>query len=103
MSQSQTIEYTLAIAVDDSYSEIRKLETTLVRCLSLAQRLTGDENLQRGIVTLQKAIMTLRALQMAYRSVQIARMAAGDPLAWINAGSMVATGAMTLYDAFVGV
>ena len=103
MSLSQTLEYTLAVNADVSYSEIRKLEVTLVRCLSLAQRFTGDENLKNGIAIMQKAIMTLRTLQMAYRAVQLARMAAGDPLAWLSAASMVATSGMTIYDAITGV
>jgi hypothetical protein len=102
MSQQQTIEYSLAINTEMSYSEVRKLEIILIRCLNLAQRFTGDENLKNGIATIQKAIMTLRTLQMAYHTVQMARMAAGDPLAWLYAGSMVASAGMTLYDSFVG-
>lgn len=103
MSQSQTIEYTLAVNTEMSYSDIRKLEMVLIRCLNLAQRFTGDENLKNGIATMQKAIMTLRTLQMAYHTVQLARMAAGDPIAWLYAASSVATAGMTLYDSFVGV
>jgi hypothetical protein len=98
MSQSQTIEYSLAINTDMAYSDIRKLEISLVRCLNLAQRFTGDEDLKKGIQLMQKAIMTLRTLQMAYHAVQMARMAAGDPLAWFSAATMVATSAMTVYD-----
>jgi hypothetical protein len=103
VSQAQTIEYNLTINAEMGYTEIRKLEITLVRCLNLAQRFTGDENLKNGIVTVQRAVMALRTLQMAYRAVQIARMAAGDPLAWLSAGATVATAGMTLYDSFIGV
>jgi hypothetical protein len=102
MSQSQTIEYNLAINADMSYSDLRKLETSLVRCLNLAQRLTGDENVKNGIQYIQKAIMTLRTLQMAYHAVQIARMSAGDPIAWLSAGTMVASAGLTIYDTITG-
>jgi hypothetical protein len=102
MSQSQTIEYNLSINADMTFSDIRKLEISLVRCLNLAQRFTGDENLKNGLQTMQKAIMTLRTLQTAYRAVQIARMAAGDPLAWFSAATMVASAGMTIYDSITG-
>lgn len=103
MSTSQTIEYSLVVNADVSYSDIRKLETAIVRTLNLAQRLTGNENLQEGLQTIQKAIMMLRTLQMAYQAVQIARMAAGDPIAWFSAAATVGATALTIYDSITGV
>jgi hypothetical protein len=86
-----------------TFSELRKLEISLIRCLNLAQRFTGDENLKNGLATMQKALMMLRSLQVAYRAVQIARMSAGDPLAWFSAATTVAATSMSMYDAITGV
>jgi hypothetical protein len=102
MSEQQTIEFNLAINAEMSYSELRKLEIGLIRCLNLAQRFTGDENLKKGIATIQRSIMMLRTLQIAYHAVQIARMSAGDPLAWFSAATTVAATGMSLYDSLQG-
>jgi len=102
MSQAQTIEYTLSVNSEVSSNDIRKLEMSIIRCLNLAQRLTGDENLKNSLQVIQKAIMTLRTLQMAYHALQVARMAAGDPIAWLTAGTMVASAGATIYDAITG-
>jgi hypothetical protein len=102
MSQSQTIEYTLSVNTEITSNDIRKLEMAIIRCLNIAQRLTGDENLQKGIQVIQKTIMTLRTLQMAYNALQIARMSAGDPIAWLTAGTMVASAGATIYDSITG-
>lgn len=103
MSESQTIEYNLTVNADLAFSDIRKLEIALVRCLNLAQRFTGDENLKDGLATIQKTIMLLRTMQMAYRAVQIARMSAGDPIAWFSAATTVMATSMSIYDTITGV
>lgn len=103
MSESQTIEYNFLLNVDIAMSDVRKLEMALIRCLNIAQRFTGDENLKKGIATIQRSIMTLRSLQAAYHAVQIARMAAGDPLAWFSAGATVLSVGFTVTDFMMSV
>lgn len=98
-SEDHTVSFSLEVNVENAYVEVRKLETVLYRTLSLASRLTGDEDLRNGIQTLQRALAVANQLRLAYRALQIARMAAGDPLAWALAGLSVAEVAMDLRTA----
>ena len=50
----------------------------------------------KGVAQARQLITLLAQLEAAYRAVQLARMAAGDPLAWISAGLEVANVVMSL-------
>lgn len=43
----------------------------------------------KGVSSIRQHIILLYQLKAAYDAVQLARMAAGDPLAWISAGVTV--------------
>lgn len=47
---------------------------------------------------IRRYIILLYQLKAAYDAVQLARMAAGDPLAWISAGITVTTAAVHTVD-----
>lgn len=83
MSEQTEIQYSLTVNTDFAFSEIRKLEIVLIRCLNYAQQLTGDPNLQRGIQILEKAILTLRSFQQAARAAQLA----AGPIGWLYFGT----------------
>ena len=90
ISADAGIQYSLAVNTEMAYSDVRKLEIVIMRCLEYAQRLTGDENLKNGIQTIQQAITALRSLQIAIRQLEIA----SGPLGWALAlTSAVAAGA----------
>ena len=59
----QTVSISLELNIPQAYAEVRRLQTVLYRSLSLAARLTGDENLKRGIQTMQRAIMIANRLR----------------------------------------
>jgi hypothetical protein len=99
VSVNQQIEFSLALNAEMSYNELRKLETSLVRILSMVSRFTGGENITRAIRTVERMIMTLRTLQIAIRAVE---MAAG-PIGWLYAATTVAAAGFTVYDAMQGV
>jgi hypothetical protein len=102
MSETTEIQYNLTLNTEMTYNELRKLEIILMRCLSYASRLTGDENLKRGIQVLQQAITTLRTLQLTMRAVQMA----SGPIGWAYAAtSLVGVGfsGYSMYETIVGV
>lgn len=94
--EDHTVSFSLEVNVEKAYQEVRRLQTVFYRTLGLAARLTGDENLLRGIRTMQRAITIANQLRLAYAALQVARMAAGDPLAWAMAGVSVATVVMDI-------
>lgn len=81
MSEENTIQWTLAVNTEMTYSEIRKLEITLIRTLAYAQQLTGDPNLKKGIQTIQSAVIALKTLQQTIRAVELA----SGPIGWAYA------------------
>ena len=92
------VSFSLEINVEPTYENVRRLQTVLSRSLGLAARLTGDENLKRGIQTMQKAIVTANQLRLALAALQAARMAAGDPLAWAMAAVGVVSTIVTVSE-----
>jgi hypothetical protein len=101
MSEANEIQYNLVVNTELSYNEVRKLEIILMRCLSYASRLTGSEDLKKGIQVLQTAITTLRTLQIAMRAVQLA----SGPIGWAYAAtSVIAVGfsGYSMYETIVG-
>jgi len=50
---------------------------------------------------MQRTIMIANRLRLALRALQLARMAAGDPLAWALAGISVAEVAMDVGSVFI--
>jgi len=98
MSHDETVSFSLEVNIGKAEDDIRRLQTVLSRTLGLASRLTGDENLQRGIAAIQRYIAWLNQLRLAYRAVQLARMSAGDPLAWALAGVAMAEAGVSTYE-----
>lgn len=89
LSADAGIQYSLAVNTELAYSETRKLEIILIRCLGYAERLTGDPNLRKGINTIQQTIVALKSLQQVIRMTQLA----AGPIGWaMLLTSAVATG-----------
>ena len=109
MSQANNvgIEYTLTVNTELTRSEMRKLESSMMRILNLVQQFSGgDKNLNKLINTMQHTIVVLRSLQIALRAVQLARMSSGDPIAWLSAGTTVVAAGMSgygMYESMIGV
>lgn len=97
------IQYSLTVNTEIAYNDIRKLEIVLMRCLSFASRLTGDENLKNSLRIIEKAIMTLRTLQITIKATQLAMAGSMGPLGWAYAATSMATSGFALYDMTTGV
>lgn len=96
--EDHIVSFSLETNIEQAYEDVRELQTVFYRTLSLASRLTGDEDLNRGIRTMQEAIRIANQLRLAYRALQLARLAAGDPLAWGLAAVSVAEVAVSVYE-----
>jgi hypothetical protein len=101
MSERTEIEYSLLVNADLAYGDIRKIEITAMRMLSMISRMSGgDPNLMNFIQVTQKAIMWMRHLQMLINAFE----AANGPIGWVYAA---VTGAsffmMTAQDVSDGV
>lgn len=69
------------------YSDLRQVEMAINRVTGSLRQLTGSSELGNAMAQLQRMLSMLRLVQYAYHAVMIARMSAGDPLAWISAGA----------------
>jgi hypothetical protein len=101
---NNALEYTLTVNTEGSYTQIRRLEMSVIRILYLIRKLSGNESLDTAIMKMQQAIMTIRSLQIALHALQAARAASGDPTAWLYFGATaIGVGLSTLdmsgYDA----
>jgi hypothetical protein len=92
------VSFSLEVNVKEAYEEVRRLQTVLSRSLGLASRLTGSEDLQKSIAVMQRAIAIANQLRLALAALQAARMASGDPLAWVMAGLAVGEVGVSMYE-----
>jgi hypothetical protein len=92
------VSFSLEVNVEKAYEEVRRLQTVLSRSLGLASRLTGSEDLQKSIAVMQRAIAIANQLRLALAALQAARMASGDPLAWVMAGLAVGEVGVSMYE-----
>lgn len=91
MSQQVEVDYLLTVNTGPSYNEIRRLEMSLMRLMSLVKQFSGNEDINQLIDYIQKAIMIVRSLQIALRALQ----AASGPIGWLYAATtLLGTGAM---------
>lgn len=98
MTYDEGVSFSLEVNVGKVEDDVRRLETVLYRTMGLVRRLTGSEDLARSIAAMQRAIAVTNQLRLALRALQLARMAAGDPLAWATAGVAVAEAGVSVYE-----
>ena len=86
MSEDHTVSFSLEVNVEKAYEDVRRLQTALSRSLSFVRRLSGSESLDEMISKCQRAIAIANQLRLALAALQAARLASGDPIAWIMTG-----------------
>jgi hypothetical protein len=79
----------LTTDLDLATTSYRKYESVVFTALALSRRLGLPDDMRSAASEMTRQIAILRSLEIAYRAVQIARMSAGDPLAWAGAISSV--------------
>ena len=66
MSSTEEINYLMTVDIDNARTNLRQIESLLMRTLSLMRRFTGgNEDLDSAIITIQRMITVARQLQMA--------------------------------------
>jgi hypothetical protein len=81
--------------INDLIVRYEVLERTLVQALSLSARLTGDEDLQRGIMVIQRAIAVINQLQLAS-----SLLVATNPWLWPLGILGFASAGLNMHDMF---
>jgi hypothetical protein len=91
------IQYSLSLQINPlTYSEVRKLEISLMRILSYLEMATGSPEIQKFINSVQAAIVAVRSLQIAIHALE----AATGPIGWVYAGTTVAAAALSGYGIY---
>ena len=85
----------LRLEMQSLQREVRSYKALLMDVASLAS-LLGIKDAS----AIRRQITLLYQLKAAYDAVQVARMAAGDPLAWLSAGVTVGTAASSVFDLY---
>ena len=98
MSEEQTVIFNLEVNVEHSLSDLRRLEGLLTQSISLAQRMGLPADIDAQIEKVQRLTMTIRVCHTAYAMLQLARMAAGDPVAWGTAAVTIAAAGLSVSD-----
>lgn len=102
MSEANQLDYLLTINTESAYTNLRRVEISLIRCLNFAEELTGDPNLKKGIQLFERAIMTLRMLQIALRTTRalMADLAVGviNPIGLLFGGTQLLATGMSIGD-----
>lgn len=99
---SEEVQWSLTVNTELTYSEVRKLETVLMRVLGYLRQFSGNENLNETIMLIQRTITAIHSLQMAIRALQMA----SGPVGWAYAAtSVVAAGlsGYSIYESMIGV
>lgn len=85
MSESVEINYLLTISAEQAISELRSVETLMMRTFSLMRRAGLPENMVEAINKLQRLIMTVRMAQQALMLIQTAMIPGAGLIAQIMA------------------
>lgn len=101
MSSEETISFSLEVNVEAAEINVRRLLATLNRAVHIVRRLGGgNEDLEMLMEMMNRSIRVANQLRLALYALQMARMSAGDPLAWAFAGTVVVSTAINVTDDF---
>ena len=92
VSGGQTeIEYLLTVNAEMAYTDLRRLESSLMRIMGYISQLSGDPNIDKMMQKAQETISLVRQLQIAYRTMLALEAGTlGGPIGWLYAGTMLA-------------
>lgn len=96
MSEINTITFDLEINATKADAELRRMQGVFQGYLGLLQQLDLPPASKQTIKQLQNLIRVFDSARKAALAFQAARLAAGDPLAWAQAGLMMGTLAMDI-------
>ena len=88
----------LRTEVKSTARETAAYQRTFYLTTTELERATGTRNFAEGMTIMRRWIVLANQARLALHALQFARMAAGDPTAWLLAGVTVAETALTVYD-----
>jgi len=94
--RDEDVSFSLEVNVEPGFTAVRRLQMVLFRTLGLMRRLGLPPQIDRAIAGLQQLISTANQARLALLALQAVRMAAGDPIAWMQAGISVVTVAVSM-------
>lgn len=94
MSANEEVSFTLTLTVEQSITELRRLQTAIYKSLELFRRMGMPEELDKAIMVIQRMISVVRQLEIA----AIALHAGLGPIGWILGGVGIASAALTAFD-----
>lgn len=93
----ETVTFNLELNVEQTVSELRRVEGLLFRSLGLLRRLSGNEDINAAISKIQRLVLVIR---LAHSAI-IALQAASGPLGWAWAITGMGAAALTAGDVIV--
>ena len=87
----ETVTFNLEINVEQTFSQVRRLELLLYRTIGLIRRLGLPENIEEAISKIQRLVMVIRLAHSAIIAFQVA----SGPIGWALAAVSIGTAAVT--------
>lgn len=97
--EDHVVSFSLEVNIEKAYEDLRRVQTVLYRTMGLLQRMGLPEDVDRAIWQLRTMIRIANKARLALAALQMARMAAGDPIAWAMAGVSLAELGFSTVDA----
>jgi len=94
MSANEEVSFTLQLTVDQTITELRRLQTAIYQSLALFRRMGMPEELDKGIILMQRAIMIMNQARLS----AIALHASLGPIGWVLAGVGIAATFLTAVE-----
>jgi len=88
----------LQIELENADRRMRYLESRVLTVMSLTRTFCGSDEVTIFIDWTLRALAVAQALHAALIALQVARMAAGDPTAWIGFGVATATFGISVFN-----
>jgi hypothetical protein len=96
------VEYLLTVNAEQAETDLRKIETMIIKLTDYIRRLSGDENLDNLMLKIQQTINYLRVLQVTITAVQAALIPGAGWMKAAWAGFAIANVGFTGYDMIRG-
>jgi len=98
VSDNEEVAFSLILNVTDALTQLNKVKTVIYQSLGLVRRLTGDENIQKGIANTQRLVAILNQARIAAIALRSALFLGTGPLGAALAGVSVGVTAMNVID-----
>jgi len=89
LSSEETVSFSLELNVEQSETQIRKVQTIVYGYLGILRRMGLPPEVDAMIAKMQQVVMIANQARLALLALQAVRLASGDPFAWAMMGLAV--------------